>query len=310
MCYYIDNKKLSIKEREFIWMENYTLNQLSYFYKLAEKLNYRTAAEELLISEPALSKQIKQLENAFSVKLFNKVGRNIQLTEEGKQIALKIGQVLREVDALNQVVSQFDDPNSATLKIGISGNQFIYKYVHRLKEKFNNLKISIHEMETNMILSALKKNEIDIGVLYEDVSDSQLVTHAIFNDEIVALDFSEDENGADFISSAELKNKDMAVLRDGYFIRGMIDDYFASHLITPNYQFELNNYQSCIRIAEEMKAVTFVTTSYLDSIDASKLNVLKINDMHSLLKMSLVTPKEKSISEPIRELINLINKKD
>lgn len=310
MCYYIDNKKLSIKRKEFVWMENYTLNQLSYFYKLAEKLNYRTAAEELLISEPALSKQIKQLENAFNFKLFNKVGRNIQLTEAGKQMALKVGQVLREIDSLNQVISQFDNPNTAALKIGISGNQFIYKYIHRLKNEFINLKISIHEMETNSILSALKKNEIDIGVLYEDVSDSQLVSHASFYDEVVVLDYSGDSYGLESISSTELKNKYMAVLRDGYFIRGMIDDYFASHLITPNYQFELNNYQSCIRIAKEMKAVTFVTTSYLDSIDASELNIRKINDMHSPLKMSLVTPKEKSISAPIRKLIDLINEKD
>ncbi|WP_373695353.1 helix-turn-helix domain-containing protein [Nicoliella lavandulae] len=55
-------------------MENFTFNQLRYFYKLVQTLNYRQAAEELYISQPVLSKQIKALEKAIQVKLFYKTG--------------------------------------------------------------------------------------------------------------------------------------------------------------------------------------------------------------------------------------------
>lgn len=293
-------------------MDIYTLNQLRYFYKLAQCLNYRLAAEQLLISEPALSKQIRLFEDSVGTKLFKKIGRNIQLTDEGKQIAQGVGDVLREIDSLNTQINQLKNPYEQKIKIGISGNQIIYPYVKMLKNDFENIQVYISEMETSSVIDLLKKHRLDVGMIYDSFSDDDLITHTTFEDEIVAVT---NENNLDFsdkevIKSTNLSDVKLAVLTENYFIRKNLDNYFSNHLLIPNYQFELNNYQSCINVLSDNDVVTFVTKSYLKSINIDGLRMMKISDMHIPLKISLVTLKEKSVSGPIRRLIDLIHQKD
>lgn len=292
-------------------MDPYTLNQLRYFYKLAQKLNYRVAAEELLISEPALSKQINTLESLLDVKLFQKVGRNIQLTEKGKAIAFEVGRVLREIDLLNQKVNIINNPKNASMRIGISGNQIIYPYIEELRKQFANLNVYVSEMDTQSVIRKLKRDELDIGMVYDTFSDDELITHVTFEDEVMLVVSTDNQKFADLTEATidDLKEQKTAVLTDSYFIRKIIDDYFANHLIIPDYQFELNNYQSCLNVLKGNDAVTFVTSSYIQSADMTGFKALRIADMHAPLKMSLMTLKEKSLSEPLRQLIDLFNKK-
>ncbi|MBW1606192.1 LysR family transcriptional regulator [Lactobacillus sp. Sy-1] len=286
----------------------FTLNQLRYFYTLAQKLNYRMAADELYISEPALSKQIHQLEANLNLKLFQKQGRNIVLSKDGHQIMIHVVKVLRQIDELSASVEQIQNPNNASLRIGISGNQMVYKHLRALKVAFPNLSVHLKELQSAKIVQQLKAGELDLGVTYLPVNDNELTNRFILNDDLLVVGSKNNPllSQRTSIDLTTLSQMELAVLSDDYYVRRMLDRFFAEELIIPSYQFELNNYQSCINMVLNTNALTVIPRSFLSTNDFKMVTVIPINNAPLKLRMGLITLKTTPLSKPMQVLRALL----
>ena len=100
-------------------MKNMTLKQLRYFEALARDGRFRRAAEACAISQPALSMQIKELEQELGGELFERNAREVKLTAFGQTFALKVREILRGVDELGELARASRHSFLARLRIGI-----------------------------------------------------------------------------------------------------------------------------------------------------------------------------------------------
>lgn len=164
--------------------------RLKVFYTTASRLSFTKAAEELYISQPAVTKHIKEIESQLNTKLFDRKGTSIQLTPSGKilyEYAEKIRNIYRDLEF---EIAQINHQHKGKLIIGASTTVAQY-IIPEILAKFNayykDIKIELLTQNTEGISELLKKGKIDLGII-EGESQSSYFDYKIFRaDEIVLV---------------------------------------------------------------------------------------------------------------------------
>ncbi|PKF73546.1 LysR family transcriptional regulator [Chryseobacterium sp. PMSZPI] len=162
--------------------------RLKVFHTVASRLSFTKASEELHISQPAVTKHIKEIETQLSTKLFDRKGTSIQLTQSGKilyEYAEKVRNIYRDLEF---EISQINQQHKGKLIIGASTTVAQY-ILPEILAKFNayykDIKIELLTGNTEAISSLLKEEKIDLGII-EGESQSSYFDYKTFKpDEIV-----------------------------------------------------------------------------------------------------------------------------
>ena len=139
---------------------------LKYFLAVAEELHYRKAAEKLYISQPGLSRQIKQLEDSLGVTLFERHNRSVVLTEAGKYLKTELTQNLKSLDNILNHAKLISTGKDGNLKFGYVGSaiqEIIPELLVKLNQQYPKISFSLKEMDNQSQIASLLSNDIDIG---------------------------------------------------------------------------------------------------------------------------------------------------
>lgn len=135
------------------------------FFVVANTKNITKASEILNISQPAVTKHIKNLEEALGNPLFIRTKKGVVLNEYGEKIYLKVKQALTLLDESEKEISDYKNMNKGTIKIGISttlAKKYLLKYIDKFHELYPNIIIEINTDTTKDLLVKLKNGVIDI----------------------------------------------------------------------------------------------------------------------------------------------------
>ncbi|MCW1953971.1 MAG: LysR substrate-binding domain-containing protein [Flavobacteriia bacterium] len=142
------------------------LRQLRYFLELANQLHFRKAAASLLISQPALSRQIKQLEILVGVLLFERDSRKVQLTEAGRFYQSEVTLILQEIDKSHRLLKQLAAGVRAEIKVGFLGSAMqtvIPEMLLELESGFPEIKTSLEELSNIAQIEGVLSQRLDLG---------------------------------------------------------------------------------------------------------------------------------------------------
>jgi DNA-binding transcriptional LysR family regulator len=146
------------------------------FIVAAEEQHFRRAAERLHISQPALSRWIAMLEKEVGAKLFERVGRRVQLSHAGKVMLTESTRILRELDHANEFVRMVDRGQMGTLRLAFAeigaGNGMVLDAVRAFRVAEPNVQLSLLRMNSDTQAEALQENRIDAGFLYRFAGQS------------------------------------------------------------------------------------------------------------------------------------------
>ena len=164
--------------------------RLKVFYTVANRLSFTKAANELNISQPAVTKHIKEIENQLNTKLFNRNGTTIQITESGKILmayAEKIRNLSRDLDF---DISQLNKEQKGKLKIGASttiAHYILPEILAKFNSYYKDINVELIIRNSEGISTLLKNEQIDLGIV-EGESQSSYFNYEIFKpDEIVLV---------------------------------------------------------------------------------------------------------------------------
>ena len=164
--------------------------RLQVFSTVARLLSFTKAAESLHMTQPAVTFQIRQLEEYFNTRLFDRTNNKISLTDAGeitKEYSDRIIALYKEMD--NEIRILTGDIQGP-LAVGASttiGEYFIPGIVGAFQTNFKNVKVRLNVANTNGIIHMVENNQIDIGIVEGPVSNKNLVTEVIWNDELVVI---------------------------------------------------------------------------------------------------------------------------
>ncbi len=146
---------------------NYTLNQLQIFQKVVETQSVTKAAEELHLTQPAVSIQLKNLQDQFDIPLTEVVGRKIYITDFGKEIAKSAEQILEQVNAINYKTLAYKGQLSGKLKISVvsTGKYVLPFFLSNFMDKNPGVQLEIDVTNKSKVLESLEKNEIDFALV-------------------------------------------------------------------------------------------------------------------------------------------------
>jgi len=164
--------------------------RLKVFKKVAEKLSFTKAANELFITQPAVTKHINAIEKEFGNKLFNRKGNRIELTEAGKILLKYANNIEKIYNQISFELSALNQQQKGSLRIGSSSTMTQYilpKLMANFKSKFKDLSVTVINGNTEQIENSLKNNEIDIGIVEGLSKRSEFNYLEFLKDEIVLV---------------------------------------------------------------------------------------------------------------------------
>jgi len=153
------------------------LRHLKYFTAVAEELNFRRAAEKLHIAQPALSSQIRSLEEELGVRLLHRSTRKVELTPSGRVFLIEARGVLATAFNAGQRARQAEAGLVGTFRLGIiapTANPWLAAILRRFQQQFPNVQLSLYDLTSTEQLRRLHENELDAGLLRPPVGHPEL----------------------------------------------------------------------------------------------------------------------------------------
>jgi DNA-binding transcriptional LysR family regulator len=166
------------------------IRHLRYFKTVAEELHFSNAAAKLFISQPPLSRQIKELEEELGAQLFSRTNKRVALTDAGKYFKGEVDAILARLEETKSIVKQIHSGESGEFKIGYISSVYqtylaeVLKAMHQL---FPYIKTSLYEVPTVTQVLELEQGKLDAGILRAPVHSEKLVVKSLFFDPFVVV---------------------------------------------------------------------------------------------------------------------------
>lgn len=165
---------------------NYTLHQLQVFLKITETKSITKAAVELHLTQPAVSIQLRNLQNQFEIPLTEIIGRQLYVTDFGKEIAKASERILEEVNAINYKTMAYKGILSGKIKISVvsTGKYVMPYFLSEFANKNKGIEIEMDVTNKTRVIKALKNNEVDFALVSILPSDLNVESEVLMQNKL------------------------------------------------------------------------------------------------------------------------------
>jgi LysR family hydrogen peroxide-inducible transcriptional activator len=216
-------------------MNNLTLKQLRYFEALAHQGHFGRAAEVCAISQPALSMQIKELEETLGTQLIERGPRQIRLTQLGEALAERASEILRAVDELGDLARASQDQMVGRLRLGVIPTIAPYllpTLIRALSESHAALDIHVRETMTPKLIRELGEGRLDAAIVALPVSEPAFAEVPLFDESFVLVRPLSDADKP--VPNADmLREMRLLLLEEGHCFRDQALSFCSMQTVRP-----------------------------------------------------------------------------
>ncbi len=287
------------------------------FKSIIEEGNFSNAAMKLGYTQSTVTSQIQQLEQELSIKLFEKIGRNMVLTPFGKELIPYANELLNTVKKIKSI-GKYGENITGELKIAVAESLMSYKLhtvLSLFKEKAPNVKLSIISLNCYAIKNILSNGEVDLGLMYDVGSQNDNLTTVKLSDFNLALICSplfEQEN-LDFCKPNQKINTSLIINEVESIYRKILESYFFDKNIFLNNTIELGSIEAIKKCVASNLGISFLPRFTVEEeLENSKLKELnvgcsdaKVTAIYAYHKNKWVSPAMSLFIELVREDFNI-----
>jgi LysR family hydrogen peroxide-inducible transcriptional activator len=243
-------------------MKNVTFKQFRYFEALALHGHFGRAAEACSITQPALSMQIKALEEELGAALFERNRRQVRLTSFGAQIALRTRDILRSLDDLEGYARAARDGLAGRLRIGVIPTVAPYllpSLVADLTRLHDGLDLHVRETLTPRLVQELNEGRLDMAIVALPVSEPSLTETALFTENFVLVRPRRDE-GKPVPNRDALREMRLLLLEEGHCFRDQALSFCNknAHAVQPRDLLDASSLSTLVQMVEAGLGVTLI----------------------------------------------------
>lgn len=202
-------------------MINVTLKQLRYFEALARHGHFGRAAEASSVSQPALSVQIREMEETLGTPLFERGSRQVRLTAFGEEIAARVRAILQSVDELGDMARAAQHGPAGRLRLGVIPTIAPYllpAIIGRLSHRYDGLELRVRETQTQKLLDELADGRLDAAILALPISEPAFEEVPLFSESFVLVRPAGDA-GKPVPNRDSLREMQLLLLEEGHCFR-------------------------------------------------------------------------------------------
>lgn len=196
------------------------LRHIKYFLAVAKELHFRKAADRLFISQPGLSRQIKQMEIELGIQLFDRHNRKVSLTQAGVYLRDEYQTIIKSLDKVVNHAQLLQKGQEGELKIGYIGSamhEIIPSFLLNIKKRFPNIHVNFQEMDNQVQTAKILDQDIDIGFVRMDRVPRGMEIRPIFEETFsLVLPKNHPINSNNFKNLSQLKDEPFIMFDSSY----------------------------------------------------------------------------------------------
>ncbi|WKN29729.1 LysR substrate-binding domain-containing protein [Porifericola rhodea] len=258
-----------------------TIEQLQYAFSVYQRLSFVKAAEESFVSQPALTMQVKKLEEEIGFPLFDRARKPLKVTPAGKKFMEKAQETLLSFKGLEQLATELNAGEQDHIKVGIIPTLapfLLPLFVRQFHKQYPKLELHINELTTEEVLQLIQEGELDAGIIVTPVVAKGLSASPLFYEQFylyVADDHPYYKQKA--IRLSDIKAKDLWLLKEGNCFRSQVNDLcqLGKKNDHQHFTYQSSSISSLMRIVEHQGGVTFVPELATLGLSAEQENMLK-----------------------------------
>lgn len=223
---------------------NLTLRQLKIFQAVARHLSFTRASEELHLTQPAVSMQVKQLEETVGLPLFEQVGKRVYPTEAGEELQRYSRSVLAILDEASLVFDEMKGLERGRLRITVAStaNYFVPQLLAAFCQRHPGVKVSLDVTNRERLLQALQDNDTDLVIMGKPPDSIELAAESFMDNPLVAIaPPSHPLAGQKNIPLQRLQRETFLIREKGSGTRSATERFFVEHGLSLSSTMEMSS---------------------------------------------------------------------
>lgn len=269
------------------------IQQLEYAVALDDHRHFVTAADHCHITQPTLTMQLKKLEDELGVLLFDRTKKPLRPTPEGEKFIAKARKILRDLDLLKDGLDEDKNSISGVFRIGIIPTlapHLLPLFLSKFVEENPETKLHIEELESEMIIKALKEDRLDVAIMATPIEERELKETLLFYESFLLYapqNHSLLKN--DRINPADLKVSNLLLLEEGHCFRSQALNICHSKGISQDFNFfyESGSIETLKRLVKRGIGYTLIPELSVEERDVA--NCRRFDKPEPVREVGLVT---------------------
>jgi DNA-binding transcriptional LysR family regulator len=270
--------------------------QLRAFCAVVERASFSQAAEQLGVTQPAVSLQIRSLEKRVGRQLLDRSGRRVEPTESGRRLYRSAQRLLAQEDQLLAELGQEAEGElTGRLELGAStgpGGIVIPVVLCEFQQRHPEVRVALTVSDTQRIVEQVARRELELGVVGAARRHRGAVFEPFFRDEVVLAVPAGHRFAGRTISAEELRGEPLVLMQEGAGVRQVVDDELRAvgiRLRDLDVRLELGLQESARSAALAGFGVTFISRSAIEAdVAAGTLAVARVEGLDASREISLV----------------------
>ena len=288
------------------------LDNLKTFIEVARLASFSRAAEKVLRSQPAVSAQIRQLEQEYGQRLFDRNAKSVRLTPAGEVVFNYANQLLALQAKSLQAVSEQDGVRSGTLSIGANEGTFLYvlpKVLARYHKQFPKVKISVYRSFTHKVTEKVEEGTVDLGVLTMPVKSPSLEVIPVFRDRILLMAGPASPLFKKKSATLEELSAEPIILPKTGSIRKIMEKNLRPFRDDLNVTMELTSVVMIKRFVRAGFGVSLICRNFAaENVRRDEVRLLKVEGLDLWRELALVYRKDRSLPSIASAFVELARK--
>ncbi|MDF1999490.1 LysR family transcriptional regulator [Peribacillus frigoritolerans] len=285
-------------------------HQINYFQKVAKVQHITRAAEQLSISQPALSRSISKLEDELGVQLFDRKGRNIYLNRYGKMFLNRVEQSIKQIDIGKQEIWDEIHPDHGTISLSFLpslGINVVPDILSSFQKMHPNIKFQLTQASNRQIIEQLKTRKVDLALtslLHEDkeVNCQVLLTEELF----LAVSFDHPLASWNALDLNMVKDEPFISFKDDNVLQTIINDLCKRAGFSPDVVFEGDDIGTVSGLVGAKLGVSLIPELHV--LDRSKVKLIRVKNPVCKREIGMAWLKDAYLSPVAERFIQYINR--
>jgi DNA-binding transcriptional LysR family regulator len=282
------------------------------FYCVAKEGSISKAAEQLYITQPAVSRSIQQLEEKIGCKLFFRIPKGVKLTSEGQMLYMYVEKAFNFLYLGEKKISEMKELEIGDISIGVGDTickHYLVPHLKQFNHNFPAVNIHVTNQKTDVIIEMLKKGKIDIGIINLPVEDEQLlITKVMEIHDCFVVGSKYRHLSLEDQSIIELVKYPIMLVEKGSNSRAYIDKYFETNGIDIKPEIELGNFELLAQFAMiDFGIACIIREFFLDEMEKGLLYEIKTKEHITSRNIGLAHLKSVPLSAAAKKLINFLS---
>ena len=284
------------------------LMSLIYFKTVAKLENMSRAAEELHITQPALSKSIAQLETSLGVSLFDRNGRSIQLNRYGKFFLERTELILREYDRAREDLTNLIAPGQGEVSIGFMhtlGMQVIPALMTDVRTVYPNMKFQLTQSNSGILLNKLQAGQLDLCLISSLEPRTAMHWEKLWDEELfLIVPEGHPLSGKKLVEVSDFASELFISIKKGNSLRKTVDELYRQHGFMLNVAFEGEEVHTLAGLVESGLGVSLIPN--IKGLDQYRLSIIPVNAENCRREIGIAYMENRFISAATQQFIEYV----